>query len=151
VRNASSSLKTIASAQADFRANDRDWNHVNDYWRADIAGLYALEVQGFAIKLIELSVAAADDRPQTDLSPLAVKSAKAGFWFRALPHADETTRGPDRFAACTFPQSLVEGRYGTYVISERGVVRKKILGHARGIDAHPTEAELKAEAWEVFD
>src|SRR5215831_15801756 len=107
---------TIASAQADFRANDRDGNHQNDYWRNDVAGLYGLEVQGQALKLIELSVAAADDRPTTNLDKYGTKSPKAGFWYRALPHADEKTRGPDRFAACTFPISLSAGRYGTYVI-----------------------------------
>ena len=80
MRNASTSLKTIASAQADFRANDRDWNHVNDYWRSDLAGLYAAEPQGHALKLIELSVAGADDRPTTNIGKYAIKSPKAGFW-----------------------------------------------------------------------
>ena len=70
-RNSSTSLKTLASAEADFRANDRDWNHVNDFWTADVRGLYTLTsaaVPGAspnntsdpAIKLIELSVASAD-------------------------------------------------------------------------------------------
>ena len=148
MRNASSSLKTIASAQADFRGNDRDWNHANDYWRDDVAGLYALEVQGHTIKLIEISVAGADDRARTDVGKFIVKSPKAGFWYRALPHADEKTRGPDRFAACTFPESLAPGRYGTYVVGEDNHIRKKILGHARGVEAHPTAAQLKAEKWE---
>jgi hypothetical protein len=151
VRNASTSLKTITAAQADFRANDRDWNHQNDYWRADIAGLYALEVQGTAIKLIELSVAAADDRAAIGMEKFALKGPKAGFWFRALPHAGETTRGPDRFAACTFPESLSAGRYGTYVVSEENVIRRRLLGHAKGIEAYPTSVELKAKEWETID
>src|SRR5689334_9677177 len=33
-RNASASLKTLASAEADFRANDRDNNKINDFWTA---------------------------------------------------------------------------------------------------------------------
>src|SRR5436190_13328249 len=41
-RNASTSLKTLSSAEADFRANDRDWNHVNDFWTANVAGLYTM-------------------------------------------------------------------------------------------------------------
>src|SRR6516165_7868464 len=41
-RNASTSLKTITAAQADFRANDRDGNHVNDFWTADVKGLYTM-------------------------------------------------------------------------------------------------------------
>lgn len=144
-------MKTIASAQADFRANDRDWNHVNDYWRPDVAGLYALEVQGHAIKLIELSVAAADDRATLSMDAFAVKSTKAGFWYRALPHADEKTRGPDRFAACTYPESLTVGRYGTYVISEQNVIRRRLLGHAKGIEVHPTSEELKRDEWSTLD
>ena len=37
-RSPSASLKTIASAQADFRANDRDGDGVQQFWRGDIAG-----------------------------------------------------------------------------------------------------------------
>jgi hypothetical protein len=144
-------LKTIASAQADFRANDRDWNHQNDYWRADLAGLYAVETGGQAIKLIELSVAAADDRPVLSIEKYSIRSPKAGFWYRALPHAGEEIRGPDRFAASSFPDRLQPGLYGTYVISESNVVRKKMLGHARGIEAHPTEEQLNAQEWEKID
>lgn len=59
--HASTTLKTISSAQADFRVNDRDGDGVNQFWRADIAGLYALAPGGGpAIRLIELSTAAAD-------------------------------------------------------------------------------------------
>src|SRR6185295_12735465 len=68
-RRAIVSLKTLASAQTDFRANDRDQDGKANFWRADIAGLYALAPgEGPAIKLIELSLAAADDRPVADLS-----------------------------------------------------------------------------------
>ena len=101
-RNASTSLKTLTSAEADFRANDRDWNHVNDFWTADVKGLYTMTscaVKGAlndttdpAIKLIELSVASADTdgTPITgggencNLSTFAVSSSKAGYWYQAL-------------------------------------------------------------------
>ena len=102
-RNASTSLKTLSSAEADFRANDRDWNHVNDFWTANVAGLYTMTssaVTGAAlnstsdpsIKLIELSVASADTDASTptaggensDLTNFAVPSAKAGYWYMAL-------------------------------------------------------------------
>jgi hypothetical protein len=104
-----------------------------------------------AIKLIELSVAAADDRPSTSMERYAAQSPKAAFWYRALPHADEVQRGPDRFAACCFPERLREGQLGTYLVSEDNVVRRKLLGHARGIDAHPTKEQLKTQDWEVLD
>ena len=96
-------------------------------------------------------MAAADDRTTTNMEKYAVPSPKAGFWYRALPHADEKTRGPDRFAACTFPVNLSAGRYGTYIVSEENVIRRRLLGHAKGIEAHPTPAELKAKEWETLD
>jgi prepilin-type N-terminal cleavage/methylation domain-containing protein len=102
-RNASTSLKTLSSAEADFRANDRDWNHVNDFWTGDIKGLYTMTSAAVAgntansttdpsIKLIELSVASADtDSTLTTaggenitLGSFAVFSAKAGYWYQAL-------------------------------------------------------------------
>lgn len=101
-RNASTSLKTLSSAEADFRANDRDWNHVNDFWTWNVAGLYTMTsgaVPGStpnsttdpSIKLIELSVASADTDPlqpttteNVALTNFAVSSAKAGYWYHAL-------------------------------------------------------------------
>jgi len=102
-RNASTSLKTLASAEADFRSNDRDGNHVNDFWTANVAGLYTLTngaVPGAtpndstdpAIKLIELSVASADADSVTPaaggeniaLTNFGTPSAKAGYWYTAL-------------------------------------------------------------------
>jgi prepilin-type N-terminal cleavage/methylation domain-containing protein len=102
-RSYSTSLKTLASAEADFRANDRDWNHVNDFWTANVSGLYTMTsgaVKGAtsndttdpSIKLIELSVASADadgsfypaGGENIPLSSFAVPSAKVGYWFAAL-------------------------------------------------------------------
>jgi len=101
-RNASTSLKTLTSAEADFRANDRDWNHVNDFWTGDVKGLYTMTsaaVSGSsnsttdpAIKLIELSIASADadgalvaaGGENAPLSVFAISSAKAGYWYQAL-------------------------------------------------------------------
>src|SRR5262252_841220 len=70
-RNASTSLKTLASAEADFRSNDRDSNHVNDFWTGNVAALYTLTSAAVtgntpnstsdpSIKLIELSLASAE-------------------------------------------------------------------------------------------
>jgi hypothetical protein len=39
-RSASAALKERAVAEADLRANDRDRNGVNDFWTADVQGLY---------------------------------------------------------------------------------------------------------------
>jgi type IV pilus assembly protein PilA len=102
-RSASTSLKTLSTAEADFRANDRDWNHVNDFWTYNVCGLYtctSAAVSGNAgantttdpsIKLIELSVASADADSLTAafgeyaaLSTFAVPAAKAGYWYVSL-------------------------------------------------------------------
>jgi prepilin-type N-terminal cleavage/methylation domain-containing protein len=103
-RNASTSLKTLASAEADFRSNDRDWNHVNDFWTYDIRGLYTVTsaaVTGASansttdpsVKLIELSVASADGDSNSatgatseylDITNFAVPSSKAGYWYQAM-------------------------------------------------------------------
>src|SRR5436190_2162884 len=101
-RNESTSLKTLASAEADFRSNDRDWNHVTDFWTADVKSLYTMTsgaVSGAgggttdpAIKLIELSVASADANgvlvvaggENASLTNFASFSAKAGYWYNAL-------------------------------------------------------------------
>ena len=102
-RTADTSLKTLMTAEADFRWNDRDWNHVNDFWTGDVKGLYTMTsaaVRGNAgttttdpsIKLIELSVASADADGGTvpaggenaPLASFAVPSAKGGYWFAAL-------------------------------------------------------------------
>ncbi len=101
-RNASTSLKTLTSAEADFRANDRDWNHINDFWTADVKGLYTLTscaVKGAlndatdpAIKLIDLTVAGADadstfypaGGENVPFATFGVPGVKSGYWYAAL-------------------------------------------------------------------
>jgi len=96
-RSASASLKTLATANADFRSNDRDSNHVNDYWTRDVRGLFTVYPSGgtlaSAIKLIELSLAGADAQNLPAIAPTASNGAesqisnytnfqpKAGFWY----------------------------------------------------------------------
>lgn len=102
-RNASSSLKTLASAEADFRSNDRDGNRVNDFWTGDVKGLYTLTSALYpgappysttdpSIKLIELSVACADvdgsmvpaGGENHPVTMFGNPSPKAGYWYVAL-------------------------------------------------------------------
>jgi len=101
-RNASTSLKTLTAAEADFRSNDRDGNHVNDFWTGDVKSLYTLTncaIKGAlndttdpAIKLIELSIASADAdatflpcvTENCNLSTFSISSSKAGYWYNAL-------------------------------------------------------------------
>jgi type IV pilus assembly protein PilA len=111
-RNASTSLKTLTSAEADFRANDRDGNKVNDFWTANVSGLYTMTsaavsgnsggISDPSIKLIELSIASADadstfvtaGGENANLTTFAVYSAKAGYWYQALT-SDNGVTGPE--------------------------------------------------------
>lgn len=111
-RGPSASLKTLATAEIDFRANDRDNNRINDFWTGDVAGLYALisyyydeqkaaMVAGSMIKLIDGSIACADAFSQSGeaiyksadgrsfqygvkYEALPQRGSKAGYWFYAL-------------------------------------------------------------------
>jgi prepilin-type N-terminal cleavage/methylation domain-containing protein len=102
-RNASTSLKTITAAEADFRSNDRDGNKVNDFWTANVAGLYTMTSGAItgaipnsttdpSIKLIDLSLASADadsnmisaGGENLSITNFALPSPKAQHWYNAL-------------------------------------------------------------------
>lgn len=83
-RAASAALKTLASAQADFRGNDRDGNKIQDFWTGDVSSLYYLTPRGSdePIKLIEQGIADADpSRPGA--------TPYRGYWFAALEKDEE--------------------------------------------------------------
>jgi hypothetical protein len=148
-RNATACLKNIATAEADFRANDRDNNKHQDFWTGDVASLYTLVPEGGreAIKLIELSVAAADAAPLEDgaaIEKLAERQPRAGYCFQAMEKdasvtpAEEypkdttgkgsKTRNTSRFGFCCFPAEYgVTGRK-TYIISEMNTIFWKDTG-----------------------
>lgn len=145
-------LKELALAQADFRGNDRDGDGDKNFWRADIAGLYALAPGGGpAIKLAPLWLAAADDRAVVDLSAYAVPSAHGGYWYRAIRHPDENPQalGRYRFAFCAFPDSASAGKY-IYICDENLTIHRSAANGRRGIDVFPADEELKTQ-WSQVD
>ena len=94
-RHASTSVKGFASAEADFRANDRDKNGVNDFWTADVKGLYTMTPSGASngpIRLISRDLAAADGDDtfypaggeNLPLSQFAAPEPSGRYWFMAL-------------------------------------------------------------------
>jgi hypothetical protein len=144
-RTAAVSLKTLASAEADFRANDRDGNQVNDFWTGDVAGLYTVKPAGSnePIKLIDLGVAAADAAPLGDgeeLSQVVEREAKGGYYFRVMtqdnsgsnpePYQKDTggrqSRGkvyhPSQFGFCAYPAEYGVTGTRTYIINEGNTV-----------------------------
>jgi hypothetical protein len=148
-------IKALTSAETDFRANDRDWNHVNDYWTGDVKGLYTLTssaVPGVGglpddppIKLIELSVAAADadgnlvpaGGENSELSLYGIPAPRAGYWYAALtvdleagtPYRQETGGTPSmgschnlsKYGFVAFPDSPSAGPY-VYIVNENNIV-----------------------------
>ncbi len=106
-------LKCLSCAEADFRTNDRDWNHVNDYWTGDVKGLYTMTscaVRGATgdssdppIKLISLQFAASDadetlidaGGENFDLLKVTVPSPYRGYWHAALLHDRSDPKDPE--------------------------------------------------------
>lgn len=143
-------LREITSAQLTFKHRDLNGDGMEQFWRADLAGLYGLKGKdGKLLRLISLSLALADDRPTTDLSKHGKKAPRQGYWYRAIRHRDEETPDPDRFAVCAFPGDYPHPSKYTFIVDERGVTYRKDLGHGRGLDIIPSESELKKwKRWE---
>jgi hypothetical protein len=124
-RSSSTTLKTLASAEAHFRANDCDGNRVNDFWTADVKGLYTMtsavgpgatphNPADPSVKLIELSLACADadgtffsaGGENLAISHFATVSSKAGYWYAALK-SDLSTTPPTVYAQVTQGKPLM--------------------------------------------
>lgn len=142
-------LKTLASAEADFRANDRDGDGRQHFWRGDVAGLRFLSPPGgMPIGLIELDAAAADDRPLPNYLGKVPQRAFHGYRFRAIRHPDETPNrlDPHRFAFVAYPVNQYCGRR-MLIIDENNSIRSCCVEQFDGIDVFPTDAELRADWW----
>ncbi len=150
-RNASASLKTLASAEADFRANDRDNNKINDFWTADVRSLYTFQVNGSPIRLIEETVAQADASPGGTGAPVA----KAGYLFAAIQVDDEGQRldqgkgrNPMRFAFCAYPANPSSGRR-VFIINEDNTIWTSMTHGPRPVSAWPSDPA--AAGWMKLD
>jgi len=161
-RNASTSLKTLTSAEADFRANDRDGNGVNDFWTGDVSGLCYVKAPDTQIelKLIEPDVAKADAKP---LFPI-LKRTKAGYYYLALDR-DDNFQGPEgdykqdtdksgqkvhhtsKFGFCAFPKSGGDGKYIFFVNENNTIFRWEGTGPR---SSFPSDASLKS-FWSRMD
>lgn len=147
---------TIPTAQADFRSNDRDGNGQNDFWAADLSGLYRLVVcdqfsgRTGPIRLIEPETAAADAAPLEwgTLADLPCeRKARNGYWFKALaPEGSVDGRNPACFALSAYPEKYgVSGRY-TFLLTEDCRPWRKDL---KGADLSAIPADPESEGWEL--
>ncbi len=89
--NAWTALRTLASAEADYRLHDRDGNKINDFWTGDLAELYRLG-------LIERGVADADTQPLNPLVPAPIPFH--GYYFQAL-RIDNSVTPPETYGQDT--------------------------------------------------
>jgi hypothetical protein len=149
--NAIAALKTISTAEADFRANDRDGNRVHDFWTMDISGLYRFENTLYLgqIKLIEHAVACADAAPAGSLpgmGPLLPSKPFHGYWFKMLPVASSANgRSLTEFAATAWPAEYgVSGRR-TFVVNQLNTILAKELD---GVAASVWPTQSEARFWE---
>jgi prepilin-type N-terminal cleavage/methylation domain-containing protein len=139
--NASSSLKQVSNAETLFRSSDSDGNGINDYWCADVKGLYYIALTGTTnnIRLIELSMALADGNPDPG-SPIdytlpadALGSPKAGYWFQAVSGYENPIgtanafgrRNTDKFGFIVYPNSYGSSGKLVFIISESHSIYKR--------------------------
>jgi hypothetical protein len=150
-RSAYATLRHVAMAQKDFHDNDRDANNVQDYWRTDLASLYTLKPKGSsdAIKLIELSLAGADDQPAANIAAFTVRAPKAGYWYRAIPHEGEKSPDPQRFAAMAHPSEYRKEMRQTFIVSEDNTLRKCDLQRTGGVPVFPASPDKAG--WSKLD
>jgi hypothetical protein len=173
-RNAWASLKTLATAEADFRANDRDNNKVNDFWVGDVAGLYTIDGGSGMIKLIEVSIALADGAPLEKgaaggkipaLTDVGQPGPKAGYYFRVMTH--DTSNGKSElyaqdtdakmgkvhntssFGFCAYPAEYGVTGTRTFIINEGNVLFSKDTA-GEPVHEWPSNDELKSE-WQKMD
>lgn len=163
-RSASVSLKTLATAQADFRSNDRDEDRLQNFWVADVRGLYSIVPKSGEpeIKLIEPSIAMADSAPRpgaggtTYAPPPFEASPKSSYHFRALTHyVDENGRrtaydeGNGRcFGRYGFIAHPVNPKFESFIMCETITIWRKQLNGAV-IDTFPRDPA--AEGWTKLD
>ena len=153
---ASMALKTIVTAEADFRSNDRDNNRTLDFWTGDVRSLHTMcgsedgtkpcakPTDEKMMKLIEASVADADAAP-LDLEYNAKKAPKTptpyhGYLFRAMekdqdgkPYQKESDnvlqkcRSWGTFGFCAYPAEYKKGTK-TLIVNESNTIWSKDTG-----------------------
>jgi len=177
-RAATASLKTIATAQADYRSNDRDNDRAQNFWAGDVRSLYWMcpSMEGTkpcqkpseeqAIKLIEPSLAEADAAPLNliDLAkkPSSFPTPKSGYLFRTVrsyrtnkivPYSSgkdfvSTNKNFGKFAIVAFPADYGVTGTKTYFMDETITIFEKDTG---GDPFLVAPAAPGAEGWKKID
>ena len=156
-RPASHSLKTVGTAQMDFRSMDRDGNGISDYWIHDVQGLYSvLGADKQAIKLIEVTIARADAfpfPPEKEGRFAQVPnsgSPRAGYFYAIIPLNSHglPLDGAKEFGVSAYPANYGSGPTLTFILNQDRVIWKKDTGGKR-ILKWPTDPQQ--EGWKRMD
>ena len=145
-RNVIGSLKLIATAQADFRGNDRDLNQISDFWIDDVRGLYAMDPtsNGLPLRLIDEVVARSDADPQagnyTGVNSWAGDPGsfpKAGYFLIMMDQYEPvggganpydnlgTGRNTSRFGVCAFPDIYGSSGVAVLIINSQNTIYRR--------------------------
>lgn len=170
-RSTAATLKMILTAQENFKSNDLDRNGVNDYWTADVAGLYCLEVKvtsNAIAALNDIGVASADTTPYAGkfensdikynsdfhLRENGVPKPRAGYLYRMMthdpqgkPYAIDTddSKVPvhnfRKFAVVATPAEYGVTGNSTYIVNEGAAIFRTDNG-GKPVLKWPSAAEL---------
>ncbi len=169
-------LRTILSTEAAWRQTDMDGNGGEDFWVADVWGLYACaDEHGKPIKAVDVAVGRSDvaplnfsppgPRPFHAVAPPPAPVAKCGYFVEVLqfdedgsPYAQDLNgdgkacENKSKFGFRVTPQAYGTTGINTYIVNEEGVIYGRDLGRsAVGMPAvwpgvDPTTAR---EPWRV--
>ncbi len=137
--NASSSLKQMCSCETLFKSSDTDANSINDYYTADVRGLFYLSSttpSTSEIKMLEIAMVLADGNPDPGAeytNSTVPGSPKAGYWFQVHTGYESPSgtanaygrRHLDRYAYCAYPNSYPSSGRLVYWVSEGGTMFKR--------------------------
>ncbi len=153
-RSMEAAVKSLAAAEAAFRALDADANGIQDFWTGDVAGL-------FRFGLIDRGMAMADLRP---IVPLCTRPVpRDGYYYLALD-VDASVDPPDPYRQVTDAASgavhhrdrfgfiAIPARYGvtgfpTVIINEGNSMRAW-RSEWTGPPRYPSDAERRQ--WSTF-
>jgi hypothetical protein len=128
-----------------MKSGDLDQNAINDFWTADVAGLYYMARAGTSeyVRLVELPLALADANTRQSGTTYAMpathaSSPKSGYWIQAHtgweePAAQPNTYGnqnTDRISFVAYPNSYGSGGKLIFIVSEAGTMYKMDPGGA---------------------
>lgn len=158
-RNASARLKSAVTAQADFRANDRDGDRINNFWVKDVAGLYGIETGGEPIKLIMIEIAQADrSAGRGRYASVKEEKTSAGYSFavlkgcreggKSIVYDDGKGRCLARFGLIAYPAPYPQAGRLTYIVNEGNTIYAKDTG-GKPVDEFPQDPEK--EGWKPID